>query len=300
MMTSLRRPLSVALFLFALSLSFNSPATSGETYALTPLDRPALTEAGPIIVSDSKLIFSDGSQIGVTEVPGNFDPEGLPDDTQATFLAIEDADIGKSLPFETCDGQPFRYVLAMEQPEQGFVTLLFGTNAEQATFFDHVCRRYLFQRPPRASKGPDGEELSGKWILQKVGPEDGGPAVGIILPADTGANAEGKPYAFIARCKNNTTDAFVAFNEQKSGDALMTIVDIAGQSRKQEFWGLSNNKSSAFVPGWAGDFLKSMVRGDQMTLNFAERGRVDFDVEFDLRGMEPVLRELSTACNWSF
>ena len=149
---------------------------------------------------------------------------------------------------------------------------------------------------------------SGAWrVRTETNPIDDTQTVTLSLAAETGTSRSGDPVTFIARCKSNTTEAYVVWGDflgDDSGDVYsewkrVTVRIGAGQAR-EERWGVSTDRNATFAPSWAGNLLKELLDEDRLVLQTIPYGENPNTAIFDVSGLRVVLGELAETCNWSF
>ena len=112
---------------------------------------------------------------------------------------------------------------------------------------------------------------------------------------------------FIARCKSNTTEAYVVWGDflgDDSGDVYsewkrVTVRIGAGQAR-EERWGVSTDRNATFAPSWSGNLLKELLDEDRLVLQTIPYGENPNTAIFDVSGLRGALGELAATCNWTF
>nr|WP_255743756.1 type VI secretion system-associated protein TagO [Aliiroseovarius sediminis] len=149
---------------------------------------------------------------------------------------------------------------------------------------------------------------SGVWrVRTNINPIDDTQTVTLSLTAETGTSRLGEPVTFIARCKSNTTEAYVVWGDflgDDSGDVYsewkrVTVRIGAGQPR-EERWGVSTDRNATFAPSWAGNFLKELLDENRLVLQTIPYGENPNTAIFEVSGLRSVLGELAETCNWSF
>lgn len=149
---------------------------------------------------------------------------------------------------------------------------------------------------------------SGAWrVRTNVNPIDDTQTVTLSLTAETGTSRFGEPVTFIARCKSNTTEAYVVWGDFLGDDSSdvysewkrVTVRIGAGQPR-EEWWGVSTDRNATFAPSWAGNFLKELLDENRLVLQTIPYGENPNTAIFEVAGLRNVLGELAETCNWSF
>lgn len=120
--------------------------------------------------------------------------------------------------------------------------------------------------PVRASTENAG---SGAWrVRTETNPIDDMQTVTLSLAVEAGTSRSGNPLTFIARCKSNTTEAYVVWGDFLGDDSndvysewkRVTVRIGSGQAR-EERWGMSTDRNATFAPSWAGNLLKELLEG---------------------------------------
>ena len=149
---------------------------------------------------------------------------------------------------------------------------------------------------------------TGAWrVRTTTNPIDDTHTVTLSLAAETGTSRSGDPVTFIARCKSNTTEAYVVWGDflgDDSGDVYsewkrVTVRIGSGQAR-EERWGGSTDRNATFAPSWAGNLLKELLGEERLVLQTIPYGENPNTAIFDVSGLRGVLGELAETCNWSF
>lgn len=149
---------------------------------------------------------------------------------------------------------------------------------------------------------------SGAWrVRRKTNPIDDTLTVTLSLVAETGTSRSGDPVTFIARCKSNTTEAYVVWGDflgDDSGDVYSewkrVTVRVGAEQAREERWGVSTDRNATFTPSWAGNLLKELLDEDRLVLQTIPYGESPNTAIFDVSGLRVVLGELAQTCNWSF
>lgn len=149
---------------------------------------------------------------------------------------------------------------------------------------------------------------SGAWRVRiETNPIDDTQTVTLSLAAETGTSRSGDPVTFIARCKSNSTEAYVVWGDflgDDSGDVYSewkrVTVRIGTAEAREERWGVSTDRNATFAPSWAGDLLKELLGVDRLVLQTIPYGQNPNTAIFDVLGLREVLGDLAETCNWTF
>jgi hypothetical protein len=149
---------------------------------------------------------------------------------------------------------------------------------------------------------------SGAWrVGTETNPIDDTQTVTLSLAAEIGTSRSGDPVTFIARCKSNTTEAYVVWGDflgNDSGDVYSewkrVTVRIGTAEAREERWGVSTDRNATFAPDWAGNLLKQLLDQERLVFQTIPHGENPNTAIFDVSGLRGVLAELAGACNWNF
>lgn len=153
----------------------------------------------------------------------------------------------------------------------------------------------------------EGAETGAWRIRTATNPIDDTQTVTLSLAAETGTSGSGDPVTFVARCKSNTTEAYVIWGDFLGNDSSdvyskwkrVTIRVGAGQAR-EERWGISTSRNTTFAPSWAGNLLKELLDEEQLVLETIPYGQNPNTAIFNVSGLRGVLGQLAKTCNWTF
>ena len=159
---------------------------------------------------------------------------------------------------------------------------------------------------PAPHLGPAPEPS--RWrVTTSSNPIDDSPIVVLATDSISGRNARGESISFVARCRSNTTEAYVVWNDYLADDSPLgrgswkhVTVRIGDAPASQERWDTSTDHQATFAPGWAGNLLKRMMGEERLVVRTTPYNENPITAVFDIRGMETGLRELAETCNWSF
>lgn len=146
-----------------------------------------------------------------------------------------------------------------------------------------------------------------KWRVDRsINPLDDTPTIVLSLDADAGRSSYDRPITFIARCKSDTTEAYVVWNDYLGDDSSSVYEDwkyvdvrIGERPSVRQRWGVSTDKQATFAPSWAGTLLKEMLTADRLVLRTTPYNENPITAVFDTSGMRTHLAELAATCNWS-
>ena len=219
-----------------------------------------------------------------------------------------------------CEGQAPRFMSTEERPFQGskeeqWIRMEFYvSDPREASFLYQAlaCAHFAYKTAPLPEGGgifgPAPEPVSpGKWqVSRTTNPLDDSPTVLLQLKADSGQSRFGEPVFFVARCRSNTTEAWIVWNDYLGDDShdvydewKYVTLRIGDAPASEERWNLSTDNEATFAPGWAGDLLKRIRGADQLVVQTIPYGENPVTAVFDTRGLDVVLPQLAETCHWS-
>ena len=160
--------------------------------------------------------------------------------------------------------------------------------------YDTLAQRYGLQGPQAQPVDASG---SGKWSVDiETNPIDDSKTVTLILKADEGNSRWGRPVVMIARCKSNTTDLYIAWNDYlgSEADVLSRVGDTKAQTRR---WSMSTDSKATFHPQPIA-FLKSMMEANTLVAQVTPYNESPVTAIFDTTGLADAIKPLRETCNW--
>lgn len=153
-------------------------------------------------------------------------------------------------------------------------------------------------------KNLDGRQLQptsiagkGKWnVSVDVNPIDDSKTVTLVLDADSGKNRWGKPVYLVARCKSNTTDLYIGWNDYLGSEADV-LTRVGDNKAITQRWSMSTDKKATFhrkpIP-----FLKEMLTSSKMVAQVTPYNESPVTAIFNTSGLENVIKPLRETCSW--
>lgn len=273
--------------------------------AFEPASTSATAITGPVILSNSWIVFANGERLDLELIRRIDDSETSP---QLFRLSGEIAPLlqGNTL----CGDNAPTFLSVGQATDMGLVFLHLsfyeaGNEPGPESRGSVPCATYNYVPPAAwlASIQPDelglGREApedpvdTGDWIVsRKTNPVDDSPTVSISLLAESGESRYGEKVAFVARCKSNTTDAYAVWNTYVGDDSSTpyaewkrVTVRIGDNVATNEQWDVSTDKRATFAPDWAGDLLKRMVKSDRLVLQMTPYGENPITAIFNTSGL---------------
>ena len=154
----------------------------------------------------------------------------------------------------------------------------------------------------RGLMGPQAQptDIKGKgdWrVSVDTNPIDDSTTVTLVLPSESGKSRWGRPINLVARCKSNTTELYINWNDYLGSEAKVTtrVGDMAANTKN---WSLSTDSQATFYPRGDIGFLKEMMRADRLVAQVTPYNENPVTAIFDTAGMENAIEPLRTTCNW--
>ena len=153
-------------------------------------------------------------------------------------------------------------------------------------------------------KNLDGRQLQptsiagkGKWnVSVDVNPIDDSKTVTLVLDADSGKNRWGKPVYFVARCKSNTTDLYIGWNDYLGSEADV-LTRVGDNKAITQRWSMSTNSEATFhykpIP-----FLKELLSSSKLVAQVTPYNESPITAIFNTEGLENAIKPLRETCNW--
>jgi type VI secretion system protein VasI len=137
----------------------------------------------------------------------------------------------------------------------------------------------------------------GKWnVSADVNPIDDSKTATLMLSADSGKNKWGKAIYLIARCKSNTTDLYIGWNDYLGSEASV-LTRVGSNKAITQRWSLSTDKKATFhskpIP-----FLKEMLDAPKLVAQVTPYNESPVTAIFNTAGLENAIKPLRETCGW--
>ncbi|EPX76802.1 type VI secretion system-associated protein TagO [Salipiger mucosus] len=307
---------------------------SENTIAATPFSRTATAILGPLLISSEHIVLETGRTIELDLVEPEKAGEWTHDGQQRAAAVFR----LKTDPGELRSGNrlcgpdvPATHLAAAASAGIGgpSLTLAVFSGKEVPSGLDsgaNLCGTFVYtsnsvtEAMARDSLVAAGESetpseteqdnaFTGKWdVSTDVNPMDDSKTVLLRLMSDSGTGGfQDRPIVFIGRCKSNTTEVYVVWHDYLGDDSndvyqdwkYVTVRLGDGKAQRQK-WSTSTDSKATFSPMWGGELLKNMLGHDKMVLQTTPHSENPTTAIFDIRGLENVLGELASTCNWDF
>ena len=137
----------------------------------------------------------------------------------------------------------------------------------------------------------------GKWeVSVDINPIDDSKTVTLFLDADSGKNRWGTPVFLVARCKSNTTDLYIGWNDYLGSEADV-LTRIGNNKAITQRWSMSTDKKASFhhKPIL---FLKEMLTSSKLVAQVTPYNESPVTAVFNTAGLENAIKPLRETCSW--
>jgi type VI secretion system protein VasI len=137
----------------------------------------------------------------------------------------------------------------------------------------------------------------GKWnVSVDVNPIDDSKTVILSLDSDSGKSRRGESVFLIARCKSNTTDLYIGWNDYLGSEADV-LTRVGDNKAITQRWSMSTDTKATFhstpIP-----FLKEMLTSTKMVAQVTPYNESPVTAIFNTSGLENAIIPLRETCNW--
>lgn len=287
-----------------------------EAQEFSPASRWSNDLTGPIVASATEMRFETGATLALElvddAVRGQWNYREPPSTAQVFRVTGDAGALRNNLTL--CNNRPVTFAAAWGNETFGndWINLEFfhSETMPTASAGDNSCGTgFGYSLPSVEPEAPvETAEFTGGWTVRtETNVLDDSPTVFLRLVADRGANHYGDDVTMIARCKSNRTELFINWNDYLGDDSYnnrgswkRVVVRLGDSPAVEQQWGTSTDSQATFAPDWAGNLLRQMVREDRMVVQTTPYNESPVTAVFDIRGLEPGLRQLASTCNWTF
>jgi len=137
----------------------------------------------------------------------------------------------------------------------------------------------------------------GKWdVSVDVNPVDDSKTVTLILNADSGKNKWGKAIYLVARCKSNSTNAYIGWNDYLGSEANV-LTRVGNNKAVTSRWSMSTDKKATFhkkpIP-----FLKELLQSNKLVAQVTPYNESPVTAIFNTAGLKNAIKPLRETCAW--
>lgn len=137
------------------------------------------------------------------------------------------------------------------------------------------------------------------WIVSEdTNPLDDSPIVVLANEAQSGRNSYGRQPTLVLRCRNNTTEVYISWDEYLGSDSPLVTYRVGDGESWRSRWSLSTSNTAAFYPGSHIALIREMMQSDRFVAQVTPYGESPITAVFDLSGLEQRITPLREACHW--
>ncbi|MCJ8350913.1 type VI secretion system-associated protein TagO [Moritella sp.] len=133
----------------------------------------------------------------------------------------------------------------------------------------------------------------GKWYVSVDG---GSKAVTLTLNADSGKNRWGKPVYLVVRCKSNTTDLYIGWNDYLGREASV-LTRVGTNKAITQSWSMSTDKNTTYhnepIP-----FIKELLDSSKLVTQVTLYNESSVTAVFNTAGLANIIQPLRDRCGW--
>ena len=133
----------------------------------------------------------------------------------------------------------------------------------------------------------------GKWYVSVDG---GSKAVTLTLNADSGKNRWGKPVYLVVRCKSNTTDLYIGWNDYLGREASV-LTRVGTNKAITQSWSMSTDKNTTYhnepIP-----FIKELLDSPKLVTQVTLYNESSVTAVFNTAGLANIIQPLRDRCGW--
>jgi type VI secretion system protein VasI len=155
------------------------------------------------------------------------------------------------------------------------------------------------RRPTVAEPLGVRSDSSGRWEARtETSPLDDSQTEYLMLRATTGTARFGMPVAFVIRCQNRKTEAYIAWSEYLGSGGADVLTRLGTSSARAQNWSLSSDGRATFVPGNVPDFVQQLAAVGRFVAQVTPYNESPVTATFDVGGLQVAIRPLRAACGW--
>ncbi|KXO13149.1 hypothetical protein AKG98_3365 [Moritella sp. JT01] len=132
----------------------------------------------------------------------------------------------------------------------------------------------------------------GKWYVSV----DDSKGVTLTLNADSGKNRWGKPVYLAVRCKNNTTDLYIGWNDYLGREASVQT-QVGTHKAITQSWSMSTDKNTTYHNEPI-TFIKEMLDSPKLVTQVTLYNKSAVTAVFNTSGLANIIKPLRERCGW--
>ena len=176
--------------------------------------------------------------------------------------------------------------------------------AKCAVVEESLLRLECFDNLAKAKK-LDGRQIQttpivdkGKWrVSVDVNPIDDSKTVKLVLDANSGKNRWGQAVYLVARCKSNTMELYIGWNDYLGSEETDVLTRVGDKKAVTQRWSTSTDKK-ATIHYKPIHFLKEMLSSSKLVAQVTPHNESPVTAIFNTAGLENVIKPLRETCSW--
>ncbi|WP_075180167.1 type VI secretion system-associated protein TagO [Neptunomonas phycophila] len=137
----------------------------------------------------------------------------------------------------------------------------------------------------------------GKWnVSVDINPVDDSKTVTLVLDADSGRSRWGKSVFLVVRCKSNSTDLYIGWNDYLGSEADV-LTRVGDNKALTSRWSMSTDSKATFHPKPI-PFLKKMLQSTKLVAQVTPYNESPVTAIFNTQGLENAIKPLRETCGW--
>lgn len=166
---------------------------------------------------------------------------------------------------------------------------------ERVECYDQIAKNYNLDGPQTVATTITG---TGAWqVSVKTNPLDDTKTVILTLKAKGARSKYGESIYLGLRCKSNTTQVYIRWNDYLGSEADVTT-RVGTKRAKTKRWSISTDSQATFYPKNYIAFIKELLAVDKFVAQVTPYNENPVTVEFDLTGLGNAIRPLRETCGW--
>nr|WP_274612458.1 type VI secretion system-associated protein TagO [Vibrio diabolicus] len=160
--------------------------------------------------------------------------------------------------------------------------------------YDGIARKNGLMREQEQPLSTTG---NGKWnVRSTINPVDDSKTVTLSLFSDSGQGKWGDRVYLIIRCKSDTTDLYINWNDYLGSEAHV-LTRIGSAKASTAYWLLSTDKKATFKNKPI-SFIKKMMESNKMVAQVTPYNENPVTAVFDTTGLKSAIAPLRATCHW--
>ena len=128
-------------------------------------------------------------------------------------------------------------------------------------------------------------------------PIDDTRTVVLVNQADVSQSRFGRPVVLVIRCRSNTTNLYITWNDYLGSDANV-LTRVGSAEARRHRWSLSTDKKATFYPNNNIEFIKGLMEVDTFVAQVTPYNENPVTAIWDVSGLSTAIEPLRATCSW--